>query len=121
MTPGLCKQLPSGNSDFRDIILNGYAYIDKTRFIEELEKESNRNHFFVRPRKFGKSTFLTMLRNYYDINTKDEFDQMFGNLYIGKHPTRERNGYAIMEFDFSGLNTSSEKGFVEDFSQAVHT
>ena len=57
----LFKQLPYGNSDFRDIIVNGYAYIDKTRFIEVLEKESNRNHFFIRPRKFGKSLFLSTL------------------------------------------------------------
>jgi hypothetical protein len=119
MKTRLFKQLPSGNSDFRDIILNGYAYIDKTRFIEELEKESNRNHFFIRPRKFGKSTFLAMLRNYYDINTQDEFDQIFGNLYIGKHPTQERNSYAIMKFDFSGLNTASEESFRKDFSKAI--
>jgi hypothetical protein len=119
MTTRLFKRLPYGKSDFRDIILSGYAYIDKTRFIEDLEKEDNPNHFFIRPRKFGKSLFLTTLRNYYDINGKDEFEQIFGNLYIGKHPTPERNSYAIMEFDFSGLNTSSEETFAKDFSQAV--
>ncbi|MDR1169426.1 MAG: AAA family ATPase, partial [Prevotellaceae bacterium] len=116
MTTRLFKRLPYGNSDFRDIILQGYAYIDKTRFIEDLEKEDNRNHFFIRPRKFGKSTFLMMLCNYYDVNRKDEFEQIFGSLYIGKHPTPERNSYAIMEFDFSGLNTSSEEAFAADFS-----
>jgi hypothetical protein len=84
-----------------------------------LENEDNPNHFFIRPRKFGKSTFLTTLRSYYDINAKDGFEQIFGNLYIGKHPTPERNSYAIMEFDFSGLNTSSEEKFATDFSQAV--
>ncbi|MDR1341429.1 MAG: ATP-binding protein [Prevotellaceae bacterium] len=119
MTTRLFKRLPYGNSSFRDIILQGYAYIDKTRFIKELENEDNRNHFFIRPRKFGKSTFLTTLRSYYDINAKDEFEQIFGNLYIGKHPTPEKNSYTIMEFDFSGLNTSSEEKFAKDFSQAV--
>ncbi|MDR1330529.1 MAG: ATP-binding protein [Tannerella sp.] len=118
-TTRLFKRLPCGKSNFRDIILSGYAYIDKTRFIEELEKEDNPNHFFIRPRKFGKSTFFTTLRSYYDLNAKDEFEQIFGNLYIGKHPTPERNSYAIMEFDFSGLNTSSEEAFARDFSQAV--
>ncbi|MDR1197447.1 MAG: AAA family ATPase, partial [Prevotellaceae bacterium] len=121
MTARLFKRIPYGNSDFRDIILQGYAYIDKTRFIEDLEREDNRNHFFIRPRKFGKSTFLTMLRNYYNINSKDEFEQIFGNLYIGKHPTPERNSFAIMEFDFSGLNTSSEEKFAKDFSHAVQS
>jgi hypothetical protein len=99
------------------MILQGYSYIDKTRFIAELENKDNRNHFFIRPRKFGKSTFLTTLRSYYDINAKDEFEQIFGNLYIGKHPTPERNSYAIMEF----LNTSSEEKFAKDFSKAVQS
>ncbi|MDR1097800.1 MAG: ATP-binding protein [Tannerella sp.] len=113
------KRLPYGNSDFRDIILQNYAYVDKTRFIEQLENESNRNHFFVRPRKFGKSLFLRTLNCYYNINCKDEFESLFGNLYIGKNPTPERNGYAMLEFDFSGLDTSSEKGFAESFSSSV--
>ncbi|MDR1339133.1 MAG: ATP-binding protein [Prevotellaceae bacterium] len=121
MTTRLFKRIPYGKSNFRDIILNGYAYIDKTRFIEELENEDNPNHFFIRPRKFGKSMFLTTLRNYYDVNTKDEFEQIFGNLYIGKHPTPERNSYAIMEFDFSGLNTASEEKFAKSFSKAVQS
>jgi hypothetical protein len=57
--------------------------------------------------------------NYYDINRKDEFELLFGNLYIGKHPTPEKNSYAIMEFDFSGLNTSDEKKFEISFSNKV--
>jgi hypothetical protein len=113
------KRLPYGKSDFRDIMLRNYAYIDKTRFIEELENESNPNHFFIRPRKFGKSLFLSMLMNYYDINRKDEFELLFGNLYAGKHPTPERNTYAVMKFDFSGLNTSDEKKFERSFSDKV--
>ncbi|MDR0681268.1 MAG: AAA family ATPase, partial [Dysgonamonadaceae bacterium] len=95
------KRLPYGKSDFRDVITGDYAYIDKTRFIEALENESNPNQFFIRPRKFGKTLFLTMLYNYYDLNRKDGFEQVFGNLYIGKHPTPERGSYAMLEFDFS--------------------
>jgi hypothetical protein len=119
METTLFKQLPYGNSDFRDIITQNYAYIDKTRFIKELEKESNRNHFFIRPRKFGKSLFLTTIKHYYDINRKDEFELLFGNLYIGKHPTPERNSYAIMKFDFSGLDTLDEINFKRSFSDKV--
>jgi hypothetical protein len=113
------KRLPSGNSDFRDITLHDYAYVDKTRFIKELENESNRNQFFIRPRKFGKSLFLRTLNCYYNINCKDEFELMFGNLYIGKNPTPERNRYVILEFDFSGINTNSRDGFVVSFSRKV--
>ena len=113
------KRLPYGISDFRDMILNNYAYVDKTRFIAELENESNRNHFFIRPRKFGKSLFFKMLYYYYNISYKDEFEQLFGSLYIGKHPTPERNSFVIMEFDFSGLDTGGEEEFRRSFSQKV--
>ena len=113
------KRLPYGKSDFRDIILQNYAYIDKTRFIEKMENESNPSHFFIRPRKVGKSLLITTLKNYYDINRKDEFELLFDNLYIGKHPTPERNSYAIMEFDFSGLNTSNEDDFQQTFYDKI--
>jgi hypothetical protein len=95
------------------------AYIDKTRFIEVLERESNPNHFFIRPRKFGKSLFLRTLNCYYNLNYKDEFERLFGSLYIGRNPTPERNSYAILEFDFSGLNTNSESEFKKSFSFEV--
>ncbi|GHV66534.1 hypothetical protein FACS1894199_10160 [Bacteroidia bacterium] len=113
------KRLPSGNSDFRSIRTENYAYVDKTRYIEMLENESNKNQFFIRPRKFGKSLFFMTLSYYYDLNRLDEFEALFGDLYIGKHPTPERNSYAVLKFDFSGLDTSSEQGFVKSFSTNV--
>jgi hypothetical protein len=113
------KRLPYGNSDFRSIRTENYAYVDKTMYIEMLENESNKNQFFIRPRKFGKSLFFTTLWYYYDLNSADEFETLFGDLYIGKHPTPEHNSYAIMQFDFSGLNTSNEDGFVKSFSEKV--
>jgi hypothetical protein len=113
------KRLPYGNSDFKDIILNNYAYMDKTRYIEMLEQEANRNQFFIRPRKFGKNLFFTTLLYYYDLLEAENFDKLFGDLYIGKHPTPEHNTYAVMKFDFSGLNMNSEEGFKTSFSSNV--
>ncbi|MDR0700316.1 MAG: ATP-binding protein [Tannerella sp.] len=113
------KRLPYGNSNFKDIILNNYVYVDKTRYIEMLENEANRNQLFIRPRKFGKSLFLTTLMSYYDINEAENFDRLFGNLYIGKHPTPKRNTYAVISFDFSGLDTGSEERFTISFSNRV--
>ncbi|GHV63843.1 hypothetical protein FACS1894199_00710 [Bacteroidia bacterium] len=113
------KRLPYGNSDFRRIILENYAYVDKTMYIGMLENETNPNQFFIRPRKFGKSLFFMTLSYYYDLNHTDEFETLFGDLYIGKHPTPERNMYAVLKFDFSGLDTSSEQGFVKSFSEKV--
>ncbi|MDR2346036.1 MAG: AAA family ATPase, partial [Planctomycetaceae bacterium] len=115
------KILPYSNSNFKDLILNNYAYVDKTRYIEMLEKEANRNQLFIRPRKFGKSLFLNTLMSYYDINEAENFDKLFGNLYIGKHPTPKKNAYAVIKFDFSGLNTKSEEGFTISFSERVQS
>lgn len=57
--------------------------------------------FFIRPRRFGKTLTLSMLENYYDVNKKDEFDTLFGKLYIGQNPTPERNSYLIIHLNFS--------------------
>jgi hypothetical protein len=113
------KRLPYGNSDFRSIRTENYAYVDKTRYIELLERESNKNQFFIRPRKFGKSLFFMMLSYYYDLREAENFEKLFGDLYIGKHPTPERNAYAVMKFDFSGMDTSSEENFTVSFSSNV--
>ena len=113
------KKLPYGNSNFESIRMDNYAYIDKTQFIELLENEINRYQFFIRPRKFGKSLFLSMLSFYYDLNTADKFQPLFGNLYIGRHPTPEKNSFVILKFNFSGINTGSEKDFLTSFSQIV--
>jgi hypothetical protein len=113
------KRLPYGIADFKRIICEGYAYVDKTRYIEMLEDESNPNRFFLRPYKFGKSLFLTTLSYYYDLKEAENFDALFGDLYIGKHPTPEHNSLAVMRFDFSGINTNSEDGFIKSFSGRV--
>jgi hypothetical protein len=86
-----------------------------------LEWESNRNQFFIRPRKFGKSLFFMTLLYYYDLREAENFDKLFGDLYIGKYPTPERNSYAVMKFDFSGLDTSSEEEFKKSFSSYVQS
>ena len=102
------KLLPYGVSDFTDLIKSNLYYVDKTQYIELIEK-SPRYLFLIRPRRFGKSLFLNMLSAYYDVNRKEQFEQIFGNLYIGKHPTEDRNKYLILSFNFSNVNTSVEK------------
>ncbi|MDR3260821.1 MAG: ATP-binding protein [Tannerella sp.] len=111
MNARIPKRLPSGNCFFVKIRTENYAYIDKTQFIELLEQENNDNLFFIRPRKFGKSLLFSMLSHYYDINQADQFETLFGDLYIGKHPTPKRNSYLVLNLDFSGLDTTSEEDF----------
>ncbi|MDR3197332.1 MAG: ATP-binding protein [Planctomycetaceae bacterium] len=123
MTTQNPKQLPYGNADFRKIRTeNNYVYVDKTRFIAMLEQENNSSQVFIRPRRFGKSLFLSTLKYYYDVNYADKFEQLFGDLYIGQHPTPRKNRYAVMNFDFSGLDTGNgEEKFISSFCDKVRS
>jgi len=84
-----------------------------------LENEPNSYHFLIRPRKFGKSLFLSTLLCYYDICYADKFDEFFGDLYIGKNPTPKRNSLFVLEFSFSGLYTRTVEGFETSFTEAI--
>ena len=94
------KRIPYGMQNFEDVIKEDCYYVDKTPFIEQIE-ESNKYFFFIRPRRFGKTLTLSMLENYYDINKKDTFDEIFGKLYIGQNPTPEHNTYLIIHLNFA--------------------
>ena len=95
--------IPYGMMNFVAIREDNYYYVDKTRFIEKIEN-SNRYFFFIRPRRFGKSLTMSMLRHYYDINTADKFERLYGDLYIGKNPTPNRNKYLVMNLNFAVVN-----------------
>ena len=115
------KKITYGQCNFYKIRTENYAYVDKTRFIEQIENEANSYHFLIRPRKFGKSLFLSMLRHYYDVCYTDKFDVLFGDLYIGKNPTPKRNTCFVIKFSFSGLDTSSVAKFETSFAAAIRS
>ena len=94
------KRIPYGMMNFVDVRKDDCYFVDKTPFIEEVEA-ANKYFFYIRPRRFGKSLTLSMLQNYYDVKQKEKFDQLFGDLYIGKNPTPERNSYLVLNLDFS--------------------
>ncbi|MBI4649329.1 MAG: AAA family ATPase [Bacteroidia bacterium] len=96
------RLIPYGNANFEKIITENYYFVDKTKYIAELEKYTC--PVFLRPRRFGKSVFTEMLRWYYDIKAKDRFTGLFGNTYIGKNPTAKHNNYFFLSLDFSGMN-----------------
>ena len=96
------KRIPYGMMNFAVIRRDDCYYVDKTRFIPMIEN-ADKFFFFIRPRRFGKSLTVSMLQHYYDIRTKDKFDTLFGDLYIGKHPTRDRNSYLVLYLNFSGI------------------
>jgi len=99
------KKIPYGLSNFETIQTENYYYFDKTRFIEILENYGSSYLFFLRPRRFGKSLFVSMLHYYYDIKAKDQFDALFGDTYIGKNPTPLRNTFPVLRFNFSMVKT----------------
>ena len=102
MAPANRKRLPYGMMNFEDIRLENYYYVDKTAFIPMIE-QADRFFFFIRPRRFGKSLTLNLLQHYYDVRAKDKFDTLFGDLYIGQHPTHDRNSYLVLKLNFSGI------------------
>ncbi|HHB94648.1 MAG TPA: AAA family ATPase, partial [Campylobacterales bacterium] len=120
------KKIIYGESNFRKIkINNDYLYIDKTNYIETLEKSNESFFIFLRPRRFGKSLFLSTLQYYYDENSTHEFDSIFYDTYIGQHPTPLKNSYKILFFEFSGINTDGGmdiiyEGFKDNIKSAIY-
>ena len=102
------KQVPYGVADFVTVIEQNLYYVDKTMFIPELEKQP-RNLFFIRPRRFGKSIFLSMLYSYYDCTQSHRFQSLFGNLWIGQHPTPLQGTYQVLFLDFSQITGNIDK------------
>ncbi|MBK9266379.1 MAG: AAA family ATPase [Polyangiaceae bacterium] len=99
-------KIPYANCDFADIRKRGYFYVDKTPFLPHLEATSGNHVIFLRPRRFGKTTLISTLENYYDINLADRFDEIFDGLWIHENPTPNRNKYLVLTLDFSPVDTT---------------
>lgn len=97
------KHIPYGVSDFDKFREKNYYYVDKTRYIRDIEKKGD-YLFFIRPRRFGKSLFLGILEAYYDIALKDQFDYFFSGTDIHRDPTEEKNSYLVFKLNFSAVN-----------------
>ena len=119
------KKIIYGISNYKMAREKDYLYIDKTQYIERLEKINEKYLIFLRPRRFGKSLFLSTLHYYYNEKTQDEFDAIFGDTYIGKNPTRLKSSYRILFFEFSGINTDGGmdiiyEGFKDNIKSAIY-
>ena len=101
------KLVPYGISDFGQVRKENKYLVDKTMFFEKMERAGN-FLFLVRPRRFGKSLFLDMLESYYDINQKDNFQELFKGLYVADHPTKERGEFQVLHLDFSLVGSDLE-------------
>ena len=114
-------QIPYGVSDFRTIRNEGLYYVDKTQYLAQMEAR-DRFIFFVRPRRFGKTLFISMMESYYDLNQKKDFKKLFGDLWIGRHPTRNANRFMTLKLDFSkvgGTGEELERAFEEHIGKRL--
>lgn len=107
------KRIPYGMQNWEDVRLRDCYYVDKTRFIPEIEA-ANDFFFFIRPRRFGKSLLMNMLRQYYDVRKADMFDRLFGDLWIGQHPTASHNSYLVLHLNFAMFS-----GDLEDYKKRM--
>ena len=97
------KRILYGMMNFIDVREDDCYYVDKTHYIPLIEN-ANKYFFYIRPRRFGKSLTISMLHHYYNILEADKFEKWYGDLYIGKHPTPERNSYLIIYLNFAVVN-----------------
>ena len=115
------KKLPYGISNYEELVEDGYYYVDKTMYIEKMENLAEKRILFLRPRKFGKTLFTSTLENYYDFKKADKFEKLYGNTYIGKHPTKLKNSYHILKFNFAGIDTSNQETTMLGFKSKVQS
>jgi len=114
-------KIPYGISDFGQIRAEGFFYADKTPFLPTLEA-GYRHIVFLRPRRFGKSTLVSLLEHYYDLDKKDRFDELFEGLWVHEHPTKERNSYLVLTMDFSSVATDAGSDALRTaFAQSVRS
>lgn len=117
------KKLPIITADFATLVGGGGYFVDKTRYIPLLEELNFPNIFFLRPRRFGKSLFLSMLEYYYGVQYTERFEELFGEYFVGRseNVTPLKNSYYILKFNFSGIDTGIEEEIRYKFDEEVRS
>ena len=100
------NRIPYGIGNFEQLINENYYFVDKTKYIQNLENYTA--PVFLRPRRFGKTLWCSILECYYDINKKADFETLFGDTFIGKNPTDERNQCLVLRLNFSKVEVILE-------------
>ena len=101
-------KIPYGISDYKSLKEEGYYYVDKTMYLEKIENVG-KTLVYLRPGRFGKTLFTSMMTYYYDVNSEDKFNTLFKDTYVYDNPTKNKNNYYILNFDFSGILSSGEE------------
>ena len=113
-------KIPYGIIDYKDLRKDNYYYVDKTSYLEKLEN-IGKVLVYLRPGRFGKTLLTSMMFYYYDVNSKDEFDTLFKDTYVKNNPTKNKNNYYILKFDFSGIfsNEKNTQDLESEFKRKV--
>ncbi len=112
-------RLPYGISNFPKLVTEGYHFVDRTPFIAQIEAMNEPYLFFLRPRRFGKSLFISLLHCYYGVEYRDNFEELFGAYTIGQQPTALANQYLVLKLDFSHINTQTPESTFQGFLSNV--
>lgn len=112
------KKIPIGIDDFKEIRTENYFYIDKTKLIEDILNDGALVKLFCRPRKFGKTLNMSMLKYFFDIRGAEENRKLFNNLYIENSPLiTEQGKYPIIFLDMKGIEGNTFEEFLEQLRQ----
>ncbi len=111
---GKIKRLPTGISQFRSISDSNLYYVDKTMYLPKMEAVSD-FLFFIRPRRFGKSLFLSMVADYYDCENYKDIDEEFQGTWIAEHPLETKGKFQVLSLDFSQV-----AGCADNLQDAFH-
>ena len=112
-------KIPYGIADFANIRRAGSFYVDKTPFLEKLERFDLTNVVFLRPRRMGKSSLVSMMAHYYDIARADQFDELFGGLWVHEHPTPEKNAHIVFHLNLGSVRGTTEEAIKHGFVLAL--
>jgi hypothetical protein len=112
-------KIPYGIADFAELRRGGYFYVDKTPLLEQVERPDLKNLVFLRPRRMGKSSLVSMMAHYYDLARADQFDELFGGLWVHEHPTPEKNAHVVLHVNFGDVRGTDEAAIVRGFTETV--
>lgn len=121
MVSGKKSIIGYAQADFKTMITDNRLYIDRTAFLETMENHSNTNLVLVRPRRFGKSLWLSVLHYYYGLEHKDKFNTLFGHLAVGKNPTPLHNTFMILRMQFAGIDVETDAATFSGFRANVRS
>ncbi|MCO6478368.1 MAG: AAA family ATPase [Phaeodactylibacter sp.] len=110
----MCK-IPYGISNFASIVREGYYFVDRTEYIARLESLGEKYIFFLRPRRFGKTLWASILQHYYGLEFKKHYKELFGEYYIGRRPSPKANNYLVLRLEYSRIDTSSQESTYRGF------